>query len=426
VGKAAGKSVVSATIEDFSGMGGLNATMRRLVANFADGSMDKYVYKTVLPDSYQKSRDLGLPREAFFYQYLAPTLAVHGVQLPQVVFVHGDMSTGEKTMILEDLSSQCVQSGYFFGPGSPHNWGKDLAAVIAANRPASAADNISMFDVARAAFRNAANMHATYWMDKSILQHEWLRSQAWMQGTHRFHCGHVKYRTSNLFLCCHVWCAGQDRESWEKAQKYAEDRWQNAKETKMHNPDSTVKWDNHLVRCMDASFAKISWEVYQTQVQRPDYQWTLVHGDFHPANILWRWPQAVDAAERGNNSADTHLGSPVLLDFEVVGLGGGAQDLAQYLISHASRADRQQHEEALLRDYYDHLTQSGSAVSTTNYSYEQCRRDFVTGGVCRWVWLLGLLANFCPDPMVQFFHDQVLHFMLDHNITPENIDMPRV
>lgn len=131
----------------------------------------------------------------------------------------------------------------------------------------------------------------------------------------------------------------------------------------------------------------------------------------------------------------------MLLDFEVVGLGSGAQDLAQYLISHASRADRQQHEEALLRDYYEHLTgsagtgaeagagagaTSGSAVSAERYSFEQCRRDYIAGGVGRWVWLLGLLANMCPDAMVQFFHDQVLHFMLDHGVTPENIEMPRV
>lgn len=182
VSKASGKTVESATIEDFSGMGGLNATMRRLVAKFKDGSEEKYVYKTVLPDSYQKSKDLGLPRESFFYQYLAPTLAQRGVNLPAVVFVHGDMNTGEKTMVLEDLSSQCVQSGYFFGAGSPHNWGKNLTTVIAANRPAGLSESISMFEISRAAFRNAANMHATYWMDHSLMQHEWLRSQAWFQG----------------------------------------------------------------------------------------------------------------------------------------------------------------------------------------------------------------------------------------------------
>lgn len=182
VSKVSGKEVTSASIEDFSGMGGLNATMRRLVVEFADGSTKKYVYKTVLPNSYQKSKDLGLPREAFFYHYLAPTLAQHGVQLPEVVLVHGDMSTGEKTMILEDLSSQCVQSGYFFGPGSPHNWGKDLTAVIAANRPSGVAENITMFEISREAFRNAARMHATYWMDRSLLQFDWLRSQAWFQG----------------------------------------------------------------------------------------------------------------------------------------------------------------------------------------------------------------------------------------------------
>jgi aminoglycoside phosphotransferase (APT) family kinase protein len=174
---------------------------------------------------------------------------------------------------------------------------------------------------------------------------------------------------------------------------------------------------------MDASMSKISWEEYQQRVHSAEYQWTLVHGDFHPANILWRWPE-----ERvsGDSSA---LGSSVLLDFEVVGVGSGAQDLAQYLISHACRADRQQHEEALLRDYYEHLTgasQAGNRVDAAKYSYEQCRRDYVEGGVCRWVWLLALLAAMCPDPMTQYFHDQVRDFMVDHEVTPENIAMPRV
>lgn len=173
-------------LEDFSGMGGLSgAAMRRLVVTFSDGTERTFVYKTILPAGQSRSKDLGLPREAFFYEHLAPTLAMHGVPMPSVIFVHGNMNTGEKTIILEDLSSSCVQSGYFFGPGSPLNWGKDLNALIAANRPAGSIQqqNISMEKIAQAAFRRAASLHATYWMDRGLLQHKWLRSQGWLQGT---------------------------------------------------------------------------------------------------------------------------------------------------------------------------------------------------------------------------------------------------
>jgi hypothetical protein len=180
--KATGKTPVSAALVDFSGMGGLSAEMKRLVVTFEGGTEQKFVWKTVREASLGRSKDLGLAREALFFEHLAPTLSKTGVPLPNLVYVHGDMTTGEKTIILEDLSAQCVQSGYFFGPGSPHNWGKDLAAVVAANRPAGADENITMVDITRAAFRTAASIHATYWMDKSLLQHKWLRSQDWTQG----------------------------------------------------------------------------------------------------------------------------------------------------------------------------------------------------------------------------------------------------
>lgn len=40
------------------------------------------------------------------------------------------METGEKIIIMEDLSLKGIQSGYFFGPGSPLNWGKDLTVLL--------------------------------------------------------------------------------------------------------------------------------------------------------------------------------------------------------------------------------------------------------------------------------------------------------
>lgn len=214
---------------------------------------------------------------------------------------------------------------------------------------------------------------------------------------------------------------GQGEDSWQKSQDTASGLWAKTQE-KISAGTSAVKWDARLLQCMDASIAKISWEAYQREIQSSEYQWTLVHGDFHPANIMWQWGSGEQA------------GVPVLLDFEVVGLGSGAQDLAQYLISHMSPADRRVHEEALLRDYYAHLTgaiETGAPgtqfyVDSASYTYEHCQRDFVAGGVGRWVWMLALLSGMCPDVMVQYFHDQVLHFIVDHGVTPETMPMPRV
>lgn len=175
--KATGKTATSITIEDFSGMGGLSAAMRRLQITFDDGSNGTYVYKTVLPAGHPRSKDLGGPRESLFYEHLAPTLRSRGVDIPVALYVHGDMATGEKTVILEDLSATSVQSGYYFGPGSPHNWNKDLVALMSK-------DAVPMEAIARETFRKAASIHATYWMDKSLLKHKWLRSQQWLVGTY--------------------------------------------------------------------------------------------------------------------------------------------------------------------------------------------------------------------------------------------------
>eukprot|EP00974_Lingulodinium_polyedra_P033764 3246469-Lingulodinium_polyedra.AAC.1 len=65
---------------------------------------------------------------------------------------------------------------------------------------------------------------------------------------------------------------------------------------------------------MNQAMASISWERYQEQMKTKP--WTLVHGDHHPANIMW----IVGDDEDGDY--------PLLVDFEVVGLGSGPQDIA--------------------------------------------------------------------------------------------------
>lgn len=222
----------------------------------------------------------------------------------------------------------------------------------------------------------AAKFHALHWMDRSLLQHPWLRATDWhaQEGESTFHA----------------------------AQKQAAQAWATNK-TKIHAGESKVQWDPRLLKCMDSSLYKVSWGEFQKRLQRQ--QWTLVHSDFHPANMMW---------------IRDHI---VLLDYEVVGLGSGPQDLSQFLISHMTPEARRQCEERLLRKYYSVLSET---VDGSAYTWEQCWADYVLGGVERWVWLLCILTAMCPDKMVQYWHDQLLAFILDHGITPANIGMPRV
>eukprot|EP01034_Spumella_vulgaris_P024503 gene24503-30857_t len=298
------------------------------------------------------------------------------------------METGEKSIILENLSTNSIQSGQLFGPGSPLNWGKDLDTLIAASNPDG--QEWSLKIVTGKAFTMAAKLHATYWHDTSLFQHEWLRGKLWFEQK------------------------GED--TFNASQAISTSYWAKAK-AKIAAGESGINWSPHVIACMDESIAKADWAAYQKDLS--GRQWTLVHGDYHPANMMWRW------------GADGKEGEPVILDWEVVGLGSGPQDLAQYLISHASPADRRAHEEALVRDYYSVLTTAAEGedrkvVDAAQYTFEQCWKDYVSGGTERWVWLFAYLTGLCPDNMNQYFHDQLSAFMVDHGVTPENIGMPRV
>lgn len=374
-----GTKITEVVQEGMAGAGGLSGDMLRLRVTMettdaetgeVSSTQKTFVSKTSKPDA-TSARQLGLAREAFFYVNLADRIRKDvGNVVAEVLAAYGDMSTGHKAMIMEDLTG-AIQTGYFFGPGSPHNWGKDLEKLTAPAKDMTAEKMTSL------AFQAAAKFHALYWKDSKMLEHAWLRGSDWIQG--------------------------KGEEAFNMAQKHAGSLWEKTK-GKIADGTDTVKWDANLVACLDASFAKVSFADFQTRVQSTP--WTLVHGDFHPANMMF----------------DPVANRLILLDWEVIGFGNGPQDLAQYVISHMAPSVRKACEEGLVRDYYATLTAGG----VTGYTWEECWSDYKRGGSERWMWLMGLLSQLCPPVMNQFFQDQVAAFLHDHNITPENIGMPRV
>lgn len=370
------KTVNDLTIIDMSGSGGQSgAIMKKLVLKFDDETELSVIMKSTGEAGQAFARSLGLSRECFFYDILGPTLS--NVRLPKVYFCYGNMETGEKVLLLENLSD-CIQSGYFFGSWSCINWGKDLTALTA-----GAPEGLEEKDMARKSFLMAAHMHARYWNDSSLQTHEWLRM--------------VRYTR------------GEDRAVWEGAHKVATEAWK-----KVREPENAAKfkWDNHLVSIVESSFSKISWE--NSECVQKKYPFTLVHGDFHPANMMYCPKED----------------SVVLLDWENVGIGSGPQDLAQYMISHTNKTIRKKLETELLGEYYEILTTTPKyKVSTTEFPYEMCQREFIFGGAERWIWLLAVIMNMqMPDVAKQFFHDIVSAFLDDYKdvITLETIGMPRL
>ena len=158
---------------------------------------------------------------------------------------------------------------------------------------------------------------------------------------------------------------------------------------------------------------------------------TLSHGDFHPANMMIKLsPTAAATPATSAATATAATGekaSIVMLDFEQIGVGSGPQDLGQYLISHATPADRRLIEApgGPIDGYYEKLCSLNVEVAAT-MTKKQCREEYVAGGLGRWLWFLPVLNSMCPPKMTQYFHDQVLAFLNDHGITPANVPMPRV
>jgi len=150
---------------------------------------------------------------------------------------------------------------------------------------------------------------------------------------------------------------------------------------------------------------KISLSDYQDWTKKT--QWTFVHGDFHPANFMWLY--------------DGDKNNLKFLDWEMVGVGSGPQELAQYLVSHMSPAKRRECESGLIKLYHDELIRNG--VPNT-YTLADCTRDYVRGGSERWMWFLAYFLDF-PQDVMDYFCDQTLEFCKDHNVTCENIGQVR-
>ena len=111
-----------------------------------------------------------------------------------------------------------------------------------------------------------------------------------------------------------------------------------------------------------------------------------------------------------------------LLDWEMVGLGSGPQDLGQYVLSNMAGSERRDCERDLVKAYFEELKKCG----VTNVDWDYCWNEYVFGGLERWLWFLIYFAG--QEGMLDwttFFHDQVSEFMKDHQITAKDSCQPR-
>lgn len=376
-----GRQVSSAKIREMDGkQGGISgATLSMVDIRFADtDETETYAVKTDPESKIARFKTMGLAREGLFYSNLAEQL---DELVPKAYYSHGDMASGEKVMLMECFSNS-LNVGLVFGPKPPHNWAltESLLASLCAGKPGPE-------EMSATALSLYAKMHARFWQDESLLQHTWLRG--------------VDF------------AAGSDMQAWESSIGQSADMWKCLSADRKAGA-TDIKWDDHLVKCIDASFSKVSWNTFQEELRsRP---WTLVHGDCHPGNALW--VPTSDGKER-----------MVLIDFEMIGIGSPSQEIGQYLISHMPPEDRRKCEKQLVQQYHGELLEElksrGHQLEADAFTFERCWSEYVAGGAGRWVFFVPLLFELCGVTMGQFFHDQLAAFLKDHIEDSSTCPMPR-
>ncbi len=328
---------------------------------------------------------LGTAREAFFYNEFAAQLKALEC-VPRCYYAKGNMKTGETIAFLQNFAD-AVPAGAFFGPGNPNNWAcKDQLAEMSEGNP-------SCVEITERAFRLYARLHGSFWMEPSLLEKPWLRATEWYRG------------------------AG--KASWQHAQNMAIVGWATMT-AERQSGTSEINWDDHLVACLDASFAKVDWIDYVSRSRGTPY--SLVHGDAHPHNALWVNQRTEEA-------------KLVLIDFEMVGVGSPAQELGQYMISHMEPDTRRACEKQVVQAYHEELLrmirptasaqdEDGESDTKEAYTFEACWAEYIAGGIGRWAWFIPLFRG--QPKMGQYFHDQLAAFLKDHIQDPKDMPQPRV
>lgn len=348
------------------------------------------VLKQTPSSGLEISAKLGLAREAKFYHELAPELRSKEGCIPSIEYSFGDMKTGSKVILMEDLSRRFVDSGVLFGNGNPNNWSRDLDSIIREAYPSKAP---SSFEVANETFLAIANIHAAFWKDEALLTERlsWLRGAQWMKE--------------------------KGRESWEASQEIIQSMWQKYIDSiEKRNEYDSMKWDPLVRAIVEKAMNGISWDAQLKRLNRKSH-FCLVHGDFWPGNIMLSTDR--DYGISTNKSLNLRI-----IDWEMVGIGSGPQELGQYILSNMEPEERRENEQQLIRNYYNRLVE----LNVDDFCWEDCWNEYKIGGVERWVWFL---VYFCTqdNPVMkkwaQFFHNQIKEFVHDHGIKPEDITQPR-
>lgn len=367
--------VTNVAIQPLQENRGLGGCMSRLVLTFNrdPSELPSTVPQTLIwkrmPYYSVRQRVTGISceafREAFFYRHFSNKLSGR-FTLPRVFYAHASAFSGECNMLLEDLAPgvRTTPVNYLFGN---QIWGMDPKMILHPRAPA---------EMLRDMFVAAAELHAAFWCNFAVVkQHPWMKGAAWFHGARR--------------------------GAWSLALKTARNSWE-AEKLRIAAGNGKLNWSPKLVSIIDKSYAASSWSTLQQFARTTVF--TLTHGDFHAANMMYG-----NGMDVGQNQ-QPHL---YLLDWSEFGVWEPTTDLAQTMISDVNPAVWREHGKDLLRAYWEKLVEGG--VDATSYTFEQCCASYERGGVERWIWILSVMVAMpLPPAALQFFHDKLLAFIEDH------------
>jgi len=397
------ESAVCESLADHSGLSGdlklLTLTLSSENENSAKNEI-KLLIKQSMPGEKKakSSKAFGKYREAYMYSTIGPWLRERlGAQsdcsfIPQAHYAVADPCVGQYSVVT-DYYDGSIEAGLFY-PKSIHNSSNEKRRTK--TLPAS----ISRQDVTLEAVRVAAKIHGCFFLDETLLN-----------------SGRI-----SKHLRMTDWIRGNGRDSFLASQQMIQNGWSSAK-LKHEKGEHDIAMKQKFIEVMDTSVGQaLDFDAFVSKwsgAGEGKLPFTLVHGDFHPGNLL------VTASSVENGKAEL-----ILVDWEAVGVGSGPQDLGQFLISHSDAAEAVDMLDRITSLYrktlVDTIAETNPSLVGSVPSAESTRREIIYGGLERWVWLFSVMCNMpIPSNYMQYFHDQMYDWIVLNDVTSESIGMPR-
>lgn len=359
----------------------------------------------------QGHRLQGFEREIPVYEnFLTPLINRGLINAPRFYFGDFDADSGAKIVVLEQLNA--VHCGRFFGFTSPHNQGKDLD-LMCKDYP-----GITDVEITRKAFIQVAQLHGAYWCLPKEQIPDYIRGGDWLGVT----ATSATTTTSDQTETKSPLSVGE--EQYNAILSFARDQW-----PLRHEKRPNCKFNPYLESIVQHSIDSSTYQSFTNVLNSSPH--TIIHSDFYPANAL------VELVPDEDGDGKNLKSKVFLIDYEVISIGQGPQDLAQWMISHVHPETRLANEQELLMVYRNALIEVWTKVHGAdkaqeferNYPHEKLIGDYIAGGG-KWIWLIAICVSSLDsisDVLYQHFIDQLTHFFqtFDVQIAKGNVPGPR-